>query len=159
MATSFDTVYDLFFKRVINDPDFFQYTNVPEAEVLALMETNAFDYMIESISTIKLNSEPEVDFDDYDTGTEEFNFYMTKTELQLMAGLMFEKFLSRDRAKLRIYNKYFTTNEINMFSPAEERRTFISMLTGLETINVRLLKSYNSRDRLTGSLKSYSGVV
>jgi len=157
MATLFSTINDLFYKRVLKDPDFFQYTNVLESEVLELMETSAYDYMIESISTIKLYSEPTVDFDDYNDV--QFNFDMTKTELQIIVNLMFEKFLSRDRAKLKIYNKYFTTQEVNLFSPAAERDSFIKMLNSLEEKNKAEIKSYNSRDRLTGNIKSYNGVV
>lgn len=159
MATSFDTIYDVFFKRVIKDPDFFQYTNVPDAEVEALIKTNAFDYMIESIATILEYSTPDVDFNDYDDVTEEFSFDMTKSEIQMLANLMFEKFLSRDRAKLRIYNKYFTTNEVNMFSPANERKTFEDMLNNVERKNIKAIKSYNSRDRLTNLFKSYGDAV
>ena len=159
MATSFDVVNDLFFKRVINDPDFFEYYGVPDAEVEELMNTNAFDYMIDSIGTIKLNTNPEVDFDDYDENTRFFGFDFTKTELQIFADLMFEKFLYRDVAKLKIYNKHFTSQEIKLFSPAEDRRTFMAMYDKVERKNIRRMRSYNSRDRLTGELKSYSTAV
>ena len=155
MATTFAEVNDIFFKRVIRDPDFFQYNNVPNSEVEELLNVNAFDYMIESISTILEYSEPIVDFNDYNTTSEEFNFDLTKSEFQMFANLMFEKFLSRDRAMLKIYNKYFTTNEVKLFSPAEERRTFENMLESIEVKNIRAIRSYNSRDRLTGKLKTY----
>lgn len=159
MATSFDTVYDIFFKRVVNDPDFFQYTNVPDAEVEALMKTNAFDYMIESIATILEYSTPDVDFNDYDDVIEQFNFDLTRNEIQMLANLMFEKFLSRDRASLRIYSKYFTTNEIKLFSPANERNSFEGMLEYVEHKNIKAIKSYNSRDRLTNLFKGCGDAV
>lgn len=159
MVTLFNDIYDLFFKRVLEDSDFFSYTNVPEIEVVTLIEARAFDYMIESISTILEYSAPEVDFNGYDTTTEEFDFEMTKSELQMLVNLMFEKFLSRDQAKLKIYNKFFTTNEINMFSPAQDRKTFVEMLSNIENKNIRAVKSYGSRDRITNALKSYSGVT
>lgn len=155
--TLFDTVYDLFFKRVVNDPDFFQYTNVPPTDALELCKINAFDYMIESISTINENCTPDVDFTDYDTLLQQFNFDMTNSEMQMLVNLMFEKFLSRDIAKLKIYNKFFTNSEVALFSPANERKTFMEMLNGLIDRNIRAIKSYGSRDRLTNKLKSYSG--
>lgn len=156
MNTKFDEIYDLFFKRVINDPDFFGYKNVPDADVIELMETNAFDYMIESISTIYEYCTPEVDFNDYDLNILEFNFEMSKTELQILVNIMFEKYLSRDYAKLKIYNAYFTTNEVNMFSPAQERKTFVDMLEKIKMKNVSALKSYASRDRITNALVSFN---
>lgn len=159
MATTFDTVYDIFFKRVINDPDFFEYKNVPDAEVEELMKTNAFDYMIESISTILEYSAPAVDFNDYDEVLETFNFDLTKNEIQMLANLMFEKFLSRDRAKLKIYNAYFTSGEVKLFSRANDRTSFENMLEHLEGKNIKAIKSYGSKDRETGLYKSYNGAL
>ena len=161
MATQFETLYDIFYKRVVGDSDFFRFKNVPDSEVEGLIKTKAFDYMTESIATIfeHSNPEPQIDFNNYDEVLEQFNFDLTKSELQLMANLMFEKFLSRDRAKLKIYEKYFTTNEINMFSPAQERTSFEKMLEHLERKNVKAILSYNSRDRETGALKSYGGAT
>jgi len=156
LATSFDSIYDIFFKRVINDPDFFGYTNVPDVETLELMKANAFDYMIESISTVYEFCTPTVDFNDYDTVVEEFGFDFTKTEIQIFANLMFEKFLSRDYAKLKIFEKHFTQNEIKMFSPAQERKTFVDMLSKITQRNISTLKSYGSRDRITNALLSYN---
>ena len=156
LATSFDSIYDIFFKRVINDPDFFGYKNVPDEDVLELMKTNAFDYMIESISTVYEFCTPTVDFNDYDIDAEEFGFDFTKTEIQIFANLMFEKFLSRDYAKLKIYQKHFTQNEVKMFSPAQERKTFVEMLDKIIYKNVSALKSYGSRDRITNELVSYN---
>lgn len=140
-------------------PDFFGYTNVPDAEVLELMETNAFNYMIESISMIETYAEPEVDFNDYNTTTDEFNFELTKKEIQMLTNLMVQQHLYRDIMKLKIYNSYFTTQEVRIFSPANDRKTFVDMFRDIEDRNIKEIKSYNSRDRLTGSLKSYSGVV
>lgn len=156
MATSFDSINDVFFMRVINDPDFFGYKNVPDAEVISLMETNALDYMLESIATIYEYSTPTVDFNDYDIVLKEFGFDLTNNEIQMVANLMFEKFLTRDYAKIKIYNKYFTTNEINMFSPAQERKTFVDMLEKIKLKNISALKSYASRDRLTNALISFN---
>lgn len=159
MATEFETIYNLFYKRVLEDPDFLMYKNTTEAEVLEIIKTKAFDYMIESIATIfeYSNPEPQIDFNDYDETLEQFNFDLTKSELQMIVNLMFEKFLSRDRAKLKIYNKYFSTNEVKMFSPANERNSFEAMLEYVEKKNIRAIRSYNSRDRETGVLKSYGG--
>jgi len=155
--TTFDTVNDIFFKRVQKDSDFFEYTNVTEAEALELAKINAFDYMIDGVATILEHSAPDVDFNDYDEVLSRFNFDMTNSEIQMLVGLMFEKFLMRDIAQLKIYSKHFTTNEIKLFSPAEERKTFISMVNGVIAKNVRTIKSHDSRDRLTNQWKSYSG--
>lgn len=157
--TLFDTVYDLFFKRVVNDPDFFQYTNVPQSEALELCKINAFDYMIESISTINENCTPTVNFNDYDILLSQFNFDMTNSEMQMLVNLMFEKFLSRDMAKLKIYNKFFTNSEVALFSPANERKTFMEMLDGLILKNIKAIKSYGSRDRLTGELVTVGSML
>lgn len=158
MVTSFETIYDIFYKRVVNDPDFFYFLNVTEAEAEELIKEKAFDYMIESIATILEYATPDIDFNDYNETTEEFSCELTKQEIQMIVNLMFEKYLERDLAKLRIYNKYFTTNEVKIFSPANERETFVDMYDGIKKKNIKAIRSYNSRDRLTNELKHSGGV-
>jgi len=77
----------------------------------------------------------------------------------MLTNLMVQQHLYRDIMKLKIYNSYFTTQEVRIFSPANDRKTFVDMFRDIEDRNIKEIKSYNSRDRLTGSLKSYSGVV
>ena len=152
--TLFETVYDVFFKRVLEDPDFFEYTNVPEFEVDILIRVKAFEYLDESISKIYEITSPQIDLDDWDTSDPPlfFNEDLTRKEIQMFANLMFEMFLSRDLAKLKIYNKFFTTNEINTFSPAQDRKTFVEMYDLLVKDNEQTIKRYGSRDRLTNAL-------
>lgn len=159
MATTLDDVFDVFYKKMVGNPQFFSYRNVSDVEALELMEENATAYMQESIALIYDHSNNlQVDFYDYDLNTEEFGFDMTRKEIDLVTDIMVQMHLSRDLVKLRVYEHYFTTNEINTFSGANERRTFVDMYNDIESKNIRKIKSYSSRDRLTNNLKAYSEV-
>jgi len=158
MATSFETIYDLFYKRVLNDPDFFSYLNVEDTEAEEIMKIKSLDYLKESISTILEYATPTIDFNDYDETTEEFAEDLTNQEIQMIVNLMFEKYLSRSISKINIYNKFFTTNEVSLFSPANDRKTFMDMFEYLVNKNIRAIRSYNCRDRLTNEVRTFGGV-
>lgn len=157
MGTTFDYIYNKFYIKIVESEDFYMYQNVTDVEVEALIKEKAFDYMTESIATILEYSSPDVDFNDYDESLETFGFEMTKSEIQMLTNLMVEKHISRDLLKIKIYNKHFTTSEINLFSQANERKTFVDMLKNIQKKNIRAIRAYDSRDRLTNALKSYSG--
>jgi len=44
--------------------------------------------------------------------------------------------------------------DLNVFSPANERATFISMYDQVRSESIRMLDDYASHDRVTGKLKT-----
>lgn len=151
-----EDVHEAFFHRVVEDPDFFSYNNVSEQEALELAKDRSQEYFDESVAYIKLNCEPEIGFL-YDSTTGLLSDQITDVELQMFADIMFERFLMKDFAKLKIKNRFFIEDDIKMFSPANDRKTFSEMVKDLKANNKSLIRSYGSRDRLTGKLKSYNG--
>ena len=77
---------------------------------------------------------------------------MTRTEIDMLASLMFEMYLEKDIAKLRVLDVNYTPNDLQVFSPSQSRKTFMEMYENVRAENRRLLDGYKSRDRLTGEL-------
>jgi len=161
MSTSFDVPIQAFFRRIENDKSFFNYYNIDATEAMALASERAYGYLIESISIISTTCNPDVDFNNYTTSvdannhnTGTFNFDLTKNEIGLLAQLMYERYFNRDFVKLRAFKLKFTPSDLNVFSPANERRTFIDMYEKIQSESKVLLDNYTSRDRITNQLKS-----
>ena len=167
MSTEFSDINKLFFDKIQKDADFFMYNDVLVADALVIAENRAEGYLIESVSKLVLSCTPDIDFTDFTlavsttTGTPpvttttpaHFNITLTFVEKDLLANLMFEMYLEKDMAILRALSVNLSPKDMNVFSPANERKTFIEMLKVVENKNVKLIKQYASRDRLTNALK------
>lgn len=79
---------------------------------------------------------------------------LTIDEIDILANLMKEIYYQRDLSKLKAFKIKFSPSDLNSFSPAEERRTFVNMCAFIKNNNEVLIDNYASRDRLTGKLKS-----
>lgn len=153
MSTSFSEPYDVFFNRIEEDKDFFLYNNVSTEEAIALANQRAKNYLIESASKIMMSCNSDINFNSYDKVIETFNVDLTTNEINLLAQLMFEQYLSRDFVKLKAYKTRFTTSDLNMVTPSTERSTFLNMYTFVQSQSEKMLDDYKSRDRITGILK------
>ena len=94
------------------------------------------------------------DFNDYDDMLETVTLDCTKTEIDIIANLMFEMYLFRDIAKLKSYETSFTPKDLTVFSSSESRKSFMSMYNEIVSKNINMIDAYNSRDRLTGKRKT-----
>jgi len=154
MSTSFELPYIVFFKKIEQDPDFFNYFNLSSDEALGLAKERACGYLKDSISKLTLSCTPDVSFYDFDDTLAEFNFDLTSSEITLLGSLMFEFYLERDIAKLRVYRENLTAQDLKQIhSPANERKTFVDMFTKVQTDNDKKIRAYASRNRLTGARK------
>lgn len=104
--TAFSEIYDKFYELVETDSNFFQYFDLSENEVRDLVHDRAKSYLMESLSVITRNIEPEEDFsfDDYDSELEEFNSDLTFDEIDMLAHLMLEQHFKREFGKLKAFS-------------------------------------------------------
>lgn len=155
MSTSYDKFYSVFFDKVEKNTEFFNYYNLTDEESLSLAKQRAKVYLKEAIAKLTLKCTPDVDFRDYDDTLEVINVDATNGEIDLIANLMFEMFLTKDIAKLTAFSPYFTASELKtVLSPANERTSFMSMLEEVKKDNIDAIDGYQSKDRLTGKLKT-----
>lgn len=159
--TLWEDIYKLFFGKIEKDADFFMYNNISLEQALEIAKTRAKFYLLESISKLTLDCTPDIDFNNYDENIEVFNVDLTDNEKDLLAELMREKYFEKDMSLLKAFQVKFTTKDLNIASPANERKTFIDMFDKICSSNKTRIKKYASRDRLTGKLKTivYTEVV
>ncbi len=152
--TPFDTVINLFLRKIEKDRDFFTYYNVSEEEAYELAVLQATGYLREAINRLTDRCSPDVDFYDYSEGDNpHFNFKLTGREQGLLADLMREIYFERDLSMLKAFKIAMTPTDLNQFSPANERSTFMSMLETIKHENEVRISHYISEDRLTGKPK------
>ncbi|WP_061328774.1 hypothetical protein [Clostridium botulinum] len=153
MNTPLEKIYDRFIKKIKNDEDFFDYKDLSEDEVKSIVGDHLIELFTQAIEEIYDNGNPDVDLYDINKEKEEFNFELTHLEISLIVNLMYQKYIEEDRVKLKALQFFFRSDELNVFSPANERKTFEDMLDKIISENKRRMSSYFARDRITGKIK------
>ena len=154
--TAFSDVYDKFYELVETDSNFFQYFDLTENEVRDLVHDRAKNYLMESLSVITRNIEPEEDFsfDDYDSELEEFNSDLTFDEIDMLAHLMLEQHFKREFGKLKAFSAQDLPTSLQVFSPANERTSIRALVKDIHEENMTMLDNYMAKDRSTRKRKT-----
>ena len=90
-----------------------------------------------------------VNFLDKNDLMEQFNFDLTTIEEDLISDMMVVKYYDEELVKLKTMQKYLG-DDIKVFSPANERNSFINMVTYKRNLFFNKLQNYNTKNRLTG---------
>lgn len=150
----FETLYLAFFDKIEKDKDFFHYNNVTIAYALDVAKMRSKRYLKEALSTISLKCTPDKcgkNFIDFDEKNEVLNYDLLYTEIDMIASVMYEKYLFREFSKLKAQANRFTTKDLNVFSPANERNSFSAMYQMIRQENEIMIDAYNSIDHSTGN--------
>lgn len=154
---SYEPFLELFFSKLEKDTDFFALYNLTEEEILDIAVKRSKVYLKEAYSQFKLNCTLEFQFlfDDNlaQISVSPDNINVTFDEINIIAELMREICYDRDLAKLRAFQTRFSPTDLNSFSPANERTSFLKMCEYIKKNNNMLIDNYDSRDRLTGKRK------
>ena len=154
MSTSFDLIFTVFFDKIENDSEFFNYYNLTNEEALELATSRAESYLKESIAKLTLKCTPDIDFTDVNWETKVLNENLNLTEIDLLGNLMFEMYLHKTISKLKGLEVNFTPKDLQVFSPSNSRKTFMDMYNEVKKDNLKLIADYASVDRLTGKKKT-----
>ena len=154
--TAFSDVYDKFYELAETDSNFFQYFDLTENEVRDLVHHRAKRYLMETLSEITRNIEPEEDFsfDDYDSELEEFNSDLTFDEIDMLAHLMLEQHFKREFGKLKAFSAQDLPTSLQVFSPANERTSIRALVKDIHEENMTMLDNYMAKDRSTRKRKT-----
>ena len=153
MNTSFDTIIEKFLFRVEKDRNFFNYYKISDSESLEIVKKRALNYLKEAISRFKLKSNISYDiltFNDTNTG---FESELTDEEIYIIVSLMYEIHLQRDVMLLKVMTEKYAPSDLTVFSPANERNSFLNMVENVKMENINLLDTYDIRNRLGGTFK------
>jgi hypothetical protein len=152
----FQDLYTLFFDRIERDREFFMYNDIPYDKADEITKERAKSYLMSALAYLFLKCSSDIDFMNYDAKREVHNEDLTKSEMDLIVSIMVEKYLERDISILKAQSNRFTTKDLNVFSPANERKTFMDMFKQIQDDNIKKIKDYEAIDRITGKLKSIS---
>ena len=150
----FETLYEAFFDKIEKDKDFFRYNNVPIEYALDIAKMRSNRYLKEALSAISLKCTPDKcgkNFIDFDDKNKVLNYDLSYVEIDIIASVMYEKYLFREFSKLKAQANRFTTKDLNVFSPANERNSFSAMYKLIVQANDVMIDNYNSIDHSTGN--------
>ncbi len=157
MPTPWSKVNEVFFELVEEDSGFFHYYNATDEESYALAVERANSLLRAAAARMMRSCNCEIDFTDtyVDEESEEIYFSadLTEEEINLLANLQYEGYLKRDMSKLKAFRHGFTPSDLQVFSPANDRKTFIEMYNTVCEENKTALDDYKRRDRLTNAPK------
>ncbi|WP_148039094.1 hypothetical protein [Brevibacillus gelatini] len=160
MATSYGLIFDKFIKKIKNDTDFFNYSGLSESDIELLVNEHLNSLLDRAVDFIYRYGVPDVDFLDRDDSLQQFNVELVNQEITLLADIMYFSYVEEERNKIKSFSITFRSDELNVFSPANERKTVLRMIESLEASVVNSIQNYLARDRHTWKYKSiYNGEI
>jgi hypothetical protein len=154
MSTSYEIIYKKFYKKLVNDKVFFNYNNLTEVDIQVLVEDHSLALLNDSIDYLYTFDSPDFDFFNKDDALLVFNEDLVPQEISLLAEIMYFKYMEEDKNKLKVLGLTFKSGELEVFSPANDRKTYIEMLKGIEKEVINKITNYFSRNRNDWSFKS-----
>lgn len=149
-VTSFDEVIERSLRKLEMDADFFSYYNISQSEAESLIREQTIGYIKDAIDLFSDKCELKVDLYDYDETLGVFNNDLTKKEIGILASLVYQVYFERQLSLLGAFKLRMSPSDLNVFSPANERKTFMSMLHDIRHENDIAISKYAATDRLTG---------
>lgn len=149
--TAFEDVINAFYHYIENDVDFFNYFDIDEDECMEVAGQRAEVLLIEATSYLSRKMVFESVFSKYEVDSKEFDETLNLAEINLLVKTMFLMYLQRDLTVLRTFHGVMTSSDLNMYSPANERKTFVDMIQKYELDLQVEITEYQMRDRNTGT--------
>ena len=157
MPTPWSSINDVFFDLAEEDSTFFRYYNATDEESYELAVERANALLRDAAIRVQRECNCDIDFTDYYVDEESGEYYFTEdltpNEIDLLANLQYEGYLKRDVSKLRAFQHNYTPSDLQVFSPANDRTTFMDMYNQIREENKDRLDDYKRKDRLTGEVK------
>ena len=98
----------------------------------------------------RLACPPKVDLDTVSEDGKGFASDLNNDEIHILSSLMFEQYLERGIAKLRLLNVNYTSTDLRVFDPSNARETFQAMYDDVHVHNEALIDMYKNSDRDKG---------
>lgn len=159
MNTDYQVIFDKFIKKLKGDNDFFNYKNMTETEIQQIVDDHLVSLLNASIDRLYTFGLPEINLYDKDDSLMTFNVELVPQEVSLLSEIMYLCHWDEERNKIKAFSMTFRNSELNIFSPANERKTTLDLIEKLELNIVNSISNYFSRDRLTWKEKSIYGGV
>lgn len=128
-----------------------------DEEIEEMINDHLIGLLNRAIDKLYEYGNPDINLYDKDDTLETFNTPLVVQEVSLLAQIMYLSYIEEERNKLKAFGITFRSSELNVFSPANDRKTFLGMLDKIQIETVNTITNYYSRDRLTWQVKSIYG--
>lgn len=152
MATSFQEPVNIFLSKIEKDIDFFRYFGLTDKEAADLAAKRSLELLHQANAVITLRCKPRYGINLCDTNDEDevYNCDLNSIETYIIGSIMYELYLQKDFAKLKLDNVNFTATELKVFDPSNARSTFTEIYNTVCAENKLMLSQYEDMDRETG---------
>ena len=150
MATSFQKPVDIFLGRIEKDIDFFRYIGLSDGEAAQLAAERSKNILLQANLALALRCKSDIDFTDVDVDNDVYTANLNSNEIYLVGSMMYEIYLQKDIAKIKLDNVNYTASELKVFDPSNARSTFMSIYNTVVEENKMLIAEYRDTDRKTG---------
>lgn len=150
--TSYDVVIERFMRKIKQDKDYFCINGVSEEEFVELLNRRSVELLDDAANEMQplISLRQNVNFLDKDDLLERFNFELTSIEIDILSDMMVCKYFDEELIKLKTMQKYLG-DDIKVFSPANERKTYLEMIDYKRDIFLSKIANYNTVNRLSGN--------
>lgn len=150
MNTPYETIYELFFNRILNDRKFWLSSVSPD-EMKVIAEKRAKSLLKQAVVIITTTTKYDLQIDflsNMDEDTNTFLVELNQVEMELIADVMFERYLSVDITnRINALGTIFSDSDIKFFAPANELKSFQDAIKQLQEDNNGKILDYKRRDR------------
>lgn len=154
--TSYETLINLFFRRIEKDRSFFTYVGADFLDSREIAIERAKGLLFEAVESFVLLCHPTIDFWDRDDEQEIFNFDLTGTEKLIVSALMYKQYLQRDFSYLKTLSVNYTSTELRVFDPSNARNSFLNIYSTICAECDAYIDIYKNSNRLTGDFLGIS---
>lgn len=152
MATSFKKPVDVFLSKIEKDVDFFRYFGLTDEAAAEIAARRSKELLCQANAVITLRCKPRYNINlcNVDMDAEEYIDDLNDIEVYIIGSVMYELYLQKDFAKIKLDNVNFTAAELKVFDPSNARSTFTQIYNTICEENKILLSQYEDTDRDTG---------
>lgn len=152
MATSFQEPVNVFLSKIEKDIDFFKYFGLTEEEAAEIAAKRSRELLLQANSVITLRCKPryEINFCDVNLENDSYNGDLNSMEIYIIGSIMYELYLQKDFAKIKLDNVNYTASELRVFDPSNARSSFTAIYNTICAENKVMLAQYEDTDRETG---------
>lgn len=150
--TACNDIIERFYRYIENDADFFEYFELNERQCMEVAHQRSSILLIEAASYLS-NKIGVGSVFNVDPTLENIAEDLTAIEIDLLVKAMFLCYLKRDLSTLRTFQGVLTSSDLNIYSPANERKTFVEMVSTYENELKISIADYCMVDRITGKYK------
>lgn len=149
--TPYGNVIKRFERKIQKDISYFCYDGVTEIEKVAIINKRSNNLLDDAVAELQpiISLQQNVNFLDKDDTLEKFNFDLIISEEDIISDMMIVKLFEEESIKLKKLQEYLG-NDIKVFSPAEERKTFMAMVEQKQNKLNNKIANYNTINRETG---------